>query len=56
MYGTIIFFFLRTEGCFKNFVELNSPLDEAYADPLQTIVSVKGLRGLQFGTTGLVYG
>jgi len=47
--------FLRKQGCFKNSVELISPLDGASADPLHTIVSVEGLHGVQFGTTGLVY-
>jgi len=48
-------FTLRTQGCFKNSAELILPLDGASPDPLQTIVTVEGLRGLQFGTTGLVY-
>jgi len=47
---------LRLQGCFKNFVELNSPLDVTSADPLQTIVSAEGLSKVQFGTAGLVYG
>ena len=49
-------FSLRTQGCFRNFVELNSPLDGSSADSLQTIVSVEGLREVQFGKAGLVYG
>lgn len=49
-------FTLRTQECFKNFVELNSPLNGASADPLQTTVGAEGLREVQFGTAGLLYG
>jgi hypothetical protein len=48
--------FLKTQRYIKNSVELNWPLDGATAAPLQTIVSVVGLHGIQFGTSALVYG